>query len=1306
MESDETLKRSDEENCFDIEKRNRRSSILKGRKSTNRPLDESNTDVFTSGKSSRRVSFANINFVKPFASDPERTTIWDNTYEEEVNHSDSIKSVDALGPGLLNITSIMSQDQKNVITGNPFKIWENTSTTKYIHYEIAEGVKECDKENVVPVVRTMELKNSSLEIQSQTIGCYDETIYDHTDSNIELTGNYANMDFIVPKSIVEFVKNRPSQNKSSSHDTDCNMEVTCFSNVASVNKNENTVTSHKEKINKIENRTITSAEEMDFTLATEQPSVMINNDMEITTMLNNKPLCNNIPDSRLESVNSNLLSKLHSLDKTKVFSTEQNDMELTSMLYDGKQNIINVGVMDSSRTGDSSDAEMEFTSNLNGLKPILTEKQSRSDTIQQSAAINSEEVDMEFTTNLGSLKYLSNKLQATTCEAVLSNQIFVENKFEEQMECTTNLTNPANVESNLEVDMEFTANLAKCFSVGLQAFTSETPHTNQSLIRNESEDQMEFTTNRSNIKPVVGGLKVSFDENIHKHSISAVPQDIPTKINQTAVVNILNDFDMEIVSNTAKSEQFSKAIQEKTVSSVGTRNEKTNFKLSHETIADVFSNDCEVNKTKQAIQSKSVPLNKSFIENTEIPNILSRDISHSKAHDRLKKNPIDVKNISKSILEQLPDSPEVVRKTLSPVKKGYKSSDETTASAVFGEQVMPSTSSLNEIHILSNSSEISSPGKIFQSNGINIEGQPQLKLNPENKTTFQNFHSETANSSPSNTKDFEREHQSEENNSEAHFVENNDAFNLIHVEKLSDDPRETCSIENIIYSEPGKLLQSNADFLSIPKIYAVTPTTSFAMNLSNMSPCIEDTQQLIHGTFNFSKQETLGLLSKGGKVQDKTMDEHKNESTDCIDMSQAVSINNESYKLAMTDLKVMPVESNQTASESMNQDEDGHKSCWSIANEIENIIDNTTPYIVEFENSISDVKDSPVKMKLDEEKATDSLDSVDYQNYTMRSSQMVNNINKYLVPKDHDPFFEESKKRSEAAREEYLKQVSWMKSFVENYRPPKIKIMDPREYFKEESEDSSTSQMSDRLSNDEAENQKRLSMPELTLPKSLYERVHEAAKRSTKYWQFVKVENDFYHFTSFFKAVPFKVHVHPELGIVYSIETYNLLAEESRPLSHYVTKVFELKLKLENLLAALGPKFDILALLDYVCLCMGEAVSFRKEFHELLKKYGTSHKLKMHRDGRVTFEILHIKLIIWWTITIEMSLNNLGYKENITAKYELKEKVNDKDVKLMAENCPKGVNFLRSYIEKVNEYVERVGKKIAWQRESRLKYMN
>lgn len=80
----------------------------------------------------------------------------------------------------------------------------------------------------------------------------------------------------------------------------------------------------------------------------------------------------------------------------------------------------------------------------------------------------------------------------------------------------------------------------------------------------------------------------------------------------------------------------------------------------------------------------------------------------------------------------------------------------------------------------------------------------------------------------------------------------------------------------------------------------------------------------------------------------------------------------------------------------------------------------------------------------------------------------------------------------------------------------------------------------------------------------------------------------------------------------------------------------------------------------------------------------------------ITFEILNVNRTIFWIITVKMPLNNISSisKEDITAVSKVGQKVNEEHIKMIAENSPKGLNFLRNYIESVNEYVNRIGRRL------------
>lgn len=64
-----------------------------------------------------------------------------------------------------------------------------------------------------------------------------------------------------------------------------------------------------------------------------------------------------------------------------------------------------------------------------------------------------------------------------------------------------------------------------------------------------------------------------------------------------------------------------------------------------------------------------------------------------------------------------------------------------------------------------------------------------------------------------------------------------------------------------------------------------------------------------------------------------------------------------------------------------------------------------------------------------------------------------------------------------------------------------------------------------------------------------------------------------------------------------------------------------------------------------------------------------------------------------WTIEIKMSLSAIGCQESVTASYKIGKKVYEDEIKKIAENSTVGIMFLRSFIENLEEYKTRIGKR-------------
>ncbi|XP_050504143.1 uncharacterized protein LOC126883017 isoform X1 [Diabrotica virgifera virgifera] len=223
---------------------------------------------------------------------------------------------------------------------------------------------------------------------------------------------------------------------------------------------------------------------------------------------------------------------------------------------------------------------------------------------------------------------------------------------------------------------------------------------------------------------------------------------------------------------------------------------------------------------------------------------------------------------------------------------------------------------------------------------------------------------------------------------------------------------------------------------------------------------------------------------------------------------------------------------------------------------------------------------------------------------------------------------------------------------------------------------------------------------DMTVSKSLEDKIKEAASRSDRYWEYVKADDEFYYFYTYYRVVPFKVKVHPDSGIVDKIYTYTNLIDNPEPLFCYNSKFLLEKLKNENLLLALGGKFDLVTLLDYISICMEEIIDFSTEFNKLKVEYGPTHKFRMNSDSSVCVEVVHIKYVIWWVITIELSIHNLGSIDHITAK-QIYEEIDEKQIQSLGKNFS-GSLQLRNFIINLDQHVEKVGKRVLAYRQNEL----
>ncbi|XP_057672427.1 uncharacterized protein LOC130903978 isoform X1 [Diorhabda carinulata] len=218
-------------------------------------------------------------------------------------------------------------------------------------------------------------------------------------------------------------------------------------------------------------------------------------------------------------------------------------------------------------------------------------------------------------------------------------------------------------------------------------------------------------------------------------------------------------------------------------------------------------------------------------------------------------------------------------------------------------------------------------------------------------------------------------------------------------------------------------------------------------------------------------------------------------------------------------------------------------------------------------------------------------------------------------------------------------------------------------------------------------------LSDIVAPQTLDELVKEAATRCENYWEFVRCENNYYCFHIFYGVVSFKAKVHPDKGVVDEISTYDNMEDDAVPLLRYLSQCLRNKLNKENLMLPLGENFDLLTLLDYVNMCVDEVKRFFVEFNKLVEEYGPTHKLRMNPQFSVVVEVMKIKSIIWWVITLNLSTTNVGSIIHISAMH-IYEEVDEKHIQNLGNELI-GSNYIRNFILLLEEYVNKVVKQVA-----------
>lgn len=149
---------------------------------------------------------------------------------------------------------------------------------------------------------------------------------------------------------------------------------------------------------------------------------------------------------------------------------------------------------------------------------------------------------------------------------------------------------------------------------------------------------------------------------------------------------------------------------------------------------------------------------------------------------------------------------------------------------------------------------------------------------------------------------------------------------------------------------------------------------------------------------------------------------------------------------------------------------------------------------------------------------------------------------------------------------------------------------------------------------------------------------------------------------------------------------------------------------MKHIHAALGVKFEILSLLDYIRLTMEKLLKIDEDYTLLERKYYASIDKKFRYQFffffltpfvnfvnfsiccRISFPLISVKLTISWVFTIDVSdYDNIN--KNMVSYYSRVGDLRERDIQKCLNECPKGFRLVRCFVETLYKWVEDLERK-------------
>ncbi|XP_044265851.1 uncharacterized protein LOC123012113 [Tribolium madens] len=1301
------------DNLEEVEARKRRSSILKARKSRN-PLEEIDANEtspnMTPTKPVRRVSFASSNFIKPFVADPDQNTIWDNTIEEDVNHTNSTQSSGCNSgmeltrndkgahtvPSLLN-TTMLDESMMEMTCHSVAKKFENPLISNCDDVFVQEdemdltGVSDCDEKNDNQEINTnggdMEFTCQIPEL-SKTVKDKNQTLREAVD--MEFTSQIPNISGVTKESTCQVPKLSNSVNVSKNDET---MEFTCQvptnfkcqipgTEKPQVFDKENVIMSHSqisiincgmsEQSKKLSS---SDTETMEFTCQIPKSSKVtslyvnvskIGNDDETTEFI-----CQ-IPTTTIKTPNVKCqipsYEKSEFVDKEYINITRHNEMPELSKI-------------DTETMGYS--CQIPITTDTKDVKTVNFKCQIIS--TENPKIIDKENINIRHNEMPEVSKY-DNKIRTPPVTEKLvkmrHSQIPIVNCKMPQLSNTVTET------------MEFTCQIPQHLSIDTEAMEisvkndverhNEMPELSKIDNKISTPLKMNFTC----LNPVTEKLVKENTAKLRHSQIPIVNCEMPQLSNTVTET-------MEFTCQMPKHLSIDTEAMETSVKNDNEMPELSKIDNKATEILCQISPPPEMNSTCQIPEKlvKENAVNQIPIVNCKMPqlsNSLTETMEFTCQMPKLPSFDIEAMETSEKTVNvnEIIDKENSVRHSQIPIvncKMPQLSKIDKLSTMKYTCQMSKLPNTDTEVVKTSEKNDVKTVkcqtprtpnfGKFEMPDKENIVTMRHSQIplvNCEIPQPINNLsHVEAVNfkcQTPKTPKFGKYEIIDKENtinirNTEASIVN-------CEMPELSNNDTATveftCQLSKLSIPEMNSMCQIPNVSCKMPQLPTNdTQTMEFTCQIPKLSMIDECRSPTIVKTTELSKINKNEDWKNVSKVVPETP-----QNTTCQNLKQKNQTPKHESSYCEAPEPSFHINLTNISSE---VDNTQHLLDYKISHMENSMVLDDVSLLDVHKSRLMNINDTYVlknKMATKFDSEDDSLGVLPDECFTEFED------NHEAKQYDFDIFRHPKSKKSKLEIKTYpnleelidiaRKQREFIKDYLENFKFRKIKVVDLSK---------KPTPVAVETPEEKEEEEIKKHIP------TIKETVTKYEESAQKCWKLESIKDDIYHISTLFASLVLNVQLDVGSGVVLNIEISTRLQNDSKPIDHFIVNYFIEKLKDNHLVSALGRNYDILSLLDYVKMTVLKIRSFLDEFQSI-------EWMIFNRDFVATYKIMEVDLELMADVMVDMSdVDNIDFDKNVTIVEKIGS-VNRQELLDFAKTCPKGLAFFKGFSECIEKYVK------------------